>query len=494
MPVTPSASFSLTLRIRFENEAGMLNDVTSAITAAGGSIGAIDTVESDAHQIVRDIAVDARSREHWEQIIEAVEGIEAIELVEWTDRTMKMHEGGKIAQLNKHPLTSRDDLSMAYTPGVARVCEVIRAEPELAFRYTIKRNYVAVVTDGSAVLGLGDIGPRAAMPVMEGKAMLLKEFADVDSFPICLDTKDPDEIVAAVKAIAPGFGGINLEDISSPRCFEIEERLKEELDIPVFHDDQHGTAVVVMAALFNALKVTGKRLEDLHVAMVGLGAAGIAVTRMLLQVGVADIIGCDTKGAIYVGRSDWEEMHPLKRWYAENTNRDRRAGGPADVLDSADLFIGLSGPGVVGASDLDRMNPDAMVFAMANPEPEVPPEEAASHVRIIATGRSDYPNQINNVLCFPGLFRGALDARASRITEEMKLAAAYGIAGVIPEDELSEDYIVPSVFDRRIVEAVAAAVGDEARRAGIARARPPVELAEPPSARSTAVRKPAPSA
>jgi malate dehydrogenase (oxaloacetate-decarboxylating) len=479
MPVTPSASFSLTLRIRFENEAGMLNDVTSAIGHAGGSIGAIDTVKSDAHQIVRDISVDARSREHWDQIIGAVEEVDGVQLIDWTDRTFQLHEGGKIAQLNKQPLKSRDDLSMAYTPGVARVCQAISQDPELAFRYTIKQNYVAVVTDGSAVLGLGDIGPRAAMPVMEGKAMLLKEFAGVDAFPICLDTKDPDEIVAAVKAIAPGFGGINLEDISSPRCFEIEERLKEELDIPVFHDDQHGTAVVVMAALFNALKITGKRLEDIHVAMVGLGAAGIAVTRMLLQVGVADIVGCDTKGAIYVGRDDWDEMHPLKRWYAENTNEGRRAGGPADVLEGADLFIGLSGPGVVQASDLDRMNDEAMVFAMANPEPEVAPEEAAPRVRIIATGRSDYPNQINNVLCFPGLFRGALDARATRITEEMKLAAAYGIAGVIPPAELSEDYIVPSVFDRRVVEAVASAVGDEARRAGIARADRPVELQSP---------------
>jgi malate dehydrogenase (oxaloacetate-decarboxylating) len=492
MPVTPSASFSLTLRIRFENEAGMLNDVTSAITGAGALIGAIDTVSSDSHQIVRDISVDARSQEHWDQIIEAVNGVPGVELLDWTDRTFQLHEGGKIAQVNKQPLKSRDDLSMAYTPGVARVCQAIGEDPELAFRYTIKHNYVAVVTDGSAVLGLGDIGPRAAMPVMEGKAMLLKEFANVDSFPICLDTKDPDEIVAAVKAIAPGFGGINLEDISSPRCFEIEERLKEALDIPVFHDDQHGTAVVVMAALFNALKITGKRLDELQVAMVGLGAAGIAVTRMLLQVGVKDIIGCDTKGSIYVGRADWGEMHPLKRWYAENTNRERRAGGPADVLEGADLFIGLSGPGVVRASDLDRMNPNAMVFAMANPEPEVPPEEAASHVRIVATGRSDYPNQINNVLCFPGLFRGALDARASRITEEMKLAAAYGIANVIPEDELSEDYIVPSVFDRRVVEAVASAVGEEARRAGIARSAPPVELAEPP-VRGPDVRAPAPS-
>src|SRR4051794_15862635 len=299
MPVTPSASFSLTLRIRFDNEAGVLGEVTSAIGHAGGAIGAVDIIQSHDHQIVRDIAVDARSRDHWEEIIDAVSGVEGIELLDWTDRTFKMHEGGKIAQLNKHPLTSRDDLSMAYTPGVARVCQAIDEDPELAFRYTIKRNYVAVVTDGSAVLGLGDIGPLAAMPVMEGKAMLLKEFANVDAFPICLDTKNPDEIVAAVKAIAPGFGGINLEDISSPRCFEIEERLKEELDIPVFHDDQHGTAVVVMAALFNALKVTGKRLDELQVAMVGAGAAGVAVAKILMGAGVGAIVACDRYGAIH---------------------------------------------------------------------------------------------------------------------------------------------------------------------------------------------------
>jgi malate dehydrogenase (oxaloacetate-decarboxylating) len=320
------------------------------------------------------------------------------------------------------------------------------------------------------VLGLGDIGAQAALPVMEGKAMLLKEFGGVDGFPICIDTNDTDEIVASVRAIAPAFGGINLEDISSPRCFEIEDRLKQELDIPVFHDDQHGTAVVVMAALFNALKLTGKRLDQLRVAMVGLGAAGIAVTRMLLAVGVSEIIGCDTRGIIYVGREDWEDMHPLKRWYAESTNKERRSGSPRVALEGADLLIGVSGPGAIEPHDLARMNDDAVVFAMANPLPEVMPEEAAKHVRIIATGRSDYPNQINNVLCFPGIFRGALDARATKITEEMKLAAAHGIAEVISDDELSEDYIVPSVFDRRVAEAVAGAVASEAKRAGIARA------------------------
>jgi malate dehydrogenase (oxaloacetate-decarboxylating) len=469
MAVTPSASFSLTLRIELENQPRLLDAVTSAIGGAGGSIAAIDTVEGSGNRLVRDITVDARSVEHWGDIIEAVKAVEGAELREYTDRTFRMHLGGKIAQLNKQPLETRDDLSMAYTPGVARVCLAINEDPQKAFRYTIKQNYVAVVSDGTAVLGLGNIGPRAALPVMEGKAMLLKEFGGVDAFPICLDTTDPDEIVAAVKAIAPVFGGINLEDISSPRCFEVEDRLKEELDIPVFHDDQHGTAVVVMAALFNALKITGKPLEELRVGMVGLGAAGIAVTRMLLRCGVGEIIGCDTHGLIHTERDDWDDMHPLKRWYAENTNYEKRAGGPEDVLDGADLFIGLSGARVVRPEALTRMNADAMVFAMANPEPEVMPEEAAPFVRIVATGRSDYPNQINNVLAFPGIFRGALDARATQITEEMKLAAAHGLADVISEEELSEDYIIPSVFNRDVVTAVASAVAEEARQAGVVR-------------------------
>jgi malate dehydrogenase (oxaloacetate-decarboxylating) len=470
MPVTPSASYSIVLRVRLENQPGVLGDVTSAIGHAGGQIGAIDIVEGGGEWLVRDIAVDARDQRHWDDIVAAVSEIAGAELVEYTDRTLRLHLGGKIAQRNKHPLETRDDLSMAYTPGVARVCLAIKEDPDKAFRYTIKQNYVAVVTDGTAVLGLGDIGPAAALPVMEGKAMLFKEFADVDAFPICLDTTDPDEIVVAVKAIAPVFGGINLEDISSPRCFEIEERLKDELDIPVFHDDQHGTAVVVMAALFNALKITGKRLEDLRVGMVGLGAAGIAVTRMLLGGGVGEIVGCDTHGLIHTERDDWDEMHPLKRWYAESTNFSKRSGGPEDVLEETDLFIGLSGAHVIRAEALTRMNHDAMVFAMANPEPEVMPEEATPFVRIVATGRSDYPNQINNVLAFPGIFRGALDAGATAITEEMKVAAAHAIADVIPEDELSEDYMIPSVFNRDVTEAVASAVAREAREAGVVRA------------------------
>ena len=328
------------------------------------------------------------------------------------------------------------------------------------------------MTDGTAVLGMGDIGPAAAMPVMEGKAMLFKEFAGVDAFPICLDTKDPDEIVAIVRALAPGFGGINLEDISAPRCFEIEDRLKAELDIPVFHDDQHGTAVVVMAAVLNALKLTGKRLRDLHVLMVGLGAAGIAVTKILLAAGVTTIVGCDSRGALHTDREDYLDgsMHAVKRWFAKSTNPERRAGGPGDVIDGADLFIGLSGARVMPPAALARMNRDEMVFAMANPNPKVTPEEAAPYARIIATGRSDYPNQINNVLCFPGIFRGALDVRARQITEPMKMAAARGIAAIVGDAELREDYIIPSVFNRDVADAVAAAVAQEAKESGEAEA------------------------
>jgi malate dehydrogenase (oxaloacetate-decarboxylating) len=469
MPLTPSASFSLTLRIKLDNQPGVLGELTSAIGKAGGQIGAIDIVEGRDTWLIRDISVDARDLQHWDDIIEAVKAVAGAELVEQTDRTLRMHQGGKIEQRNKHRLATRDDLSMAYTPGVARVCRAIKEDPDKAFRYTIKQNYVAVVSDGTAVLGLGDIGPEAALPVMEGKAMLFKEFGDVDAFPLCLDTTDPDEIVGAVKAIAPVFGGINLEDISSPRCFEIEDRLKAELEIPVFHDDQHGTAVVVMAALFNALKLTGKEMANLRVGMVGLGAAGIAVTRMLLGSGVGEIVGCDTHGLIHTERDDWGEMHPLKRWYAEQTNFEKRSGGPEDVLEEADLFIGLSGARVIRGEALQRMKDDSMVFAMANPDPEIMPEDAAPHARIIATGRSDYPNQINNVLCFPGVFRGALDAGATKITEEMKMAAAYGIADVVPDSELSEEYIIPSVFNRDVVDAVASAVAQEARRAGVVR-------------------------
>jgi malate dehydrogenase (oxaloacetate-decarboxylating) len=377
-----------------------------------------------------------------------------------------LHLGGKLEVKSKVPIKTRDQLSMAYTPGVARVCESIRDDPENAFTLTIKSNTVAVVTDGTAVLGLGDIGPRAALPVMEGKAQLLREFAEVNAFPICLDTTDVDEIVETVERIAPVFGGINLEDISAPRCFAIEEQLKERLDIPVFHDDQHGTAVVTVAAFLNALKIVEKEPAALKVVMVGVGAAGTAVTRMLQQLGVENIIGVDRQGAVFTGRDDLTEA---KRQYAAHTNPKQEKGSVHDVMEGADVFIGLSAPGVIGVEDLKKMNPDPIVFAMANPEPEIRPELAYPHVTVMATGRSDYPNQINNVLCFPGIFKGALACRASDINDEMKLDAARAIAETIEAQSLTPDYIVPSVFDRRVVERVSEAVQEAANRTGVAR-------------------------
>jgi malate dehydrogenase (oxaloacetate-decarboxylating) len=472
MPLTPSAQYSLTLRVEIDHRPGMLGKVASAIGEAGGTIGAVDLVQVDDVHTVRDITVETGDADDWPRLTDAVNGVAGARVLDTTDRTFLVHIGGKIELQNKIPVKTRDDLSMAYTPGVARVCAAIAADPDKAFQYTIKRNSVAVVSDGTAVLGMGNIGPRAAMPVMEGKAMLFKEFAGVDAFPICLDTTDTEEIIATVKAIAPGFGGINLEDISAPRCFEIEDRLKAELDIPVFHDDQHGTAVVVLAALLNALTLTGQRIEEIRIVICGLGAAGMAVTRILLAAGARHIIGCDSRGALHAERADYLEgtMHPVKQWLASVTNLEHRSGGPADVLDGADLFIGVSGASVIPAEALARMNPDPIVFAMANPNPEVPPEEAAPYARIMATGRSDYPNQINNVLCFPGIFRGALDVRAPAITEEMKTAAARAIADIVAVDELREDYIIPSVFNRDVVGAVAAAVADEARESGEAEA------------------------
>jgi malate dehydrogenase (oxaloacetate-decarboxylating) len=468
-----SAQFSVTVRVELDARQEPLGKLTARIAEAGGALQGVDLVPGAGGEgkRVREFTVDARDQRHWEEILRAIGSTRGARVIEYVDRTLQMHRGGKIEQHNKYPLKTRDDLSMAYTPGVARVCQEIAADRAKAFEYTIKRNTVAVVSDGSAVLGLGDIGPEAAMPVMEGKAMLFKEFADVDAFPICLDTRDPGRIVEVVKLIAPTFGGINLEDISAPRCFEIEERLKDDVDIPVFHDDQHGTAVVTMAALFNSLKIVGKRLEDLRVLVVGLGAAGVAVTKMMVESGVSHVIGCDRDGALSTEREDYTsgEMSEIKRWYAENSNPEKLHGSPDEVIDGCDLFIGVSGPGIIPAEALSRMADDAIVFAMANPTPEVMPEEANEYVRIMATGRSDYPNQINNVLCFPGIFRGALDAGAPRITEEMKLAAAKGIAEVVAEEDLSEDYIIPSVFDREVAPAVAAAVVEEARRDGIAR-------------------------
>jgi malate dehydrogenase (oxaloacetate-decarboxylating) len=469
---SPSAQFSLILRVELERGLDVIGQVASAIGAAGGSIGAIDIVESAARKTVRAFTVDTANLEHGDAIVRSIDAVEGARVVEVTDRTFELHRGGKLYTGLKARIQTRDDLSMAYTPGVARVCMDIHNDRDKAWEYTIKANSVAVVSDGTAVLGLGDIGPEAAMPVMEGKAVLFKEFANVDAFPICLDTKDPDEIVAAVKAMAPTFGGINLEDISSPRCFEIESRLVDELDIPVFHDDQHGTAIVVLAALINACRLTGRRLEDLTVAMVGAGAAGVAVAKILMGAGVTAIVACDRYGAIHTGRTDYQDgsMNTPKTWLAEHTNSEGMQGSIEDVMAGRDLFVGLSGPGLISAESLKRMNRDPFVFAMANPDPEVRPEEAAPYVRVMATGRSDYPNQINNVLAFPGIFRGALDVRATMITEEMKSAAARGIASVVSDSELSEDYIVPSVFNRDVSLAVAAAVANEAERSGIARA------------------------
>jgi malate dehydrogenase (oxaloacetate-decarboxylating) len=468
-----SAQYSVTVRVELDARQEPLGKLTAQIVEAGGALVSVDLVPGagDEGKRVREFTVDANSPEHWEEILRSIGSTRGARVLGFTDRTFEMHKKGKIEQHNKYPLKTRDDLSMAYTPGVARVCEYIAEDKTKAFDFTIKANTVAVVTDGSAVLGLGDIGPEAAMPVMEGKAMLFKEFAEVDAFPVCLATNDPEEIIQTVELISPTFGGINLEDISAPRCFEIEDRLKEELDIPVFHDDQHGTAVVVMAALFNALKIVQKPIDSLRVLMLGLGAAGVACTKMMQESGITEIIGCDRQGAISTDRFDYVDggMSPIKSWYAENSNPEKLSGGPNEVIEGCDLFIGLSGPGLVEPESLAKMNDDAIVFAMANPTPEVMPEEAEQHVRIMATGRSDYPNQINNVLCFPGIFRGALDAGAPRITEEMKLAAARGIAEVVTDDDLAEDYIIPSVFNRDVAASVARAVVDEAKAAGLAR-------------------------
>ena len=462
-----SASFSATIRVRLADAPGAFARLAGAIGDAGGSLGAIDLVRVEKGIKIRDVTVDASDSEHLERIVQRVRGVEGIEVEHVSDRTFLMHLGGKIEMQSKVPVKTRDDLSMAYTPGVARICQAIAADRELAFNLTIKQNTVAVVSDGTAVLGLGDIGPEAAMPVMEGKALLFKEFGGVDAWPICLDTKDTDEIVAIVKAIAPGFGGINLEDISAPRCFEIEARLRAELDIPVFHDDQHGTAIVVLAALLNALRVVDKRIEDITVVTTGVGAAGVAVTDILLNAGVRTVIGCDHEGAIFNGR---EGLNPIKQAFAERTNPGCLQGSADDLLAGADVYLGLSMPGAVSRAGIERMADDAIVFAMANPTPEIAPEDLPpGKVAVVATGRSDYPNQINNVLAFPGVFRGALDVRASTITEGMKVAAGHAISSVIADDELGPEYVIPSVFNRDVTLAVAAAVAEAAEADGVAR-------------------------
>jgi len=466
MSNAPVASYSLTVRLKIVNSPGMLGKVTSAIGAEGGDIGGIDIVDA-GREMTRDISFKASDEAHGQRITERLRGIEGVTVVHVSDRTFLMHLGGKIEVNGRIAVKTRDDLSMAYTPGVARVCMAIHDDPEKAYTLTIKQNTVAVVSDGSAVLGLGDIGPNGAQPVMEGKALIFKSFAGVDAFPLCLNTKNVDEIVMIVKAVAPVFGGINLEDISAPRCFEIEERLQRELDIPVFHDDQHGTAVVVLAALINALKIVGKNLSDARIVFTGAGASGIATAKLLMLEGARHIIGCDRAGTIYRGRT--ENMNSMKQWFAEHTNAEGLRGSAGDALKGADVFIGLSGPGVVSLKDVQTMGRDPIVFAMANPTPEIMPEEAGPHVRVMATGRSDYPNQINNSCCFPGFFRGMLDVRARHVNDEMKLAAAHALAGIVGDDEIGEEYITPSMFDPRVVPTVAAAVAEAAVRTGVAR-------------------------
>ena len=467
MALTPSASYSLTIRAAIKNRPGMLGRLTSAIGEAGGDIRAVDLVELVKDIIVRDFTINARDELHGQAIAAASRRVDGVRIVSVSDRTFLMHLGGKIEIRNKVPLKTRDDLSMAYTPGVARVCLAIREDPERAFALTIKQNTVAIVTDGTAVLGLGDIGPQAALPVMEGKSLLFKDLAGVDAFPVCLATKDVDEIVRTVKHIAPVYGGINLEDISAPRCFAIEERLRQELDIPVFHDDQHGTAVVVLAALLNALRIVGKELADISAVVCGVGAAGTATIRILRSVGVTRILGVDEHGILAPGRP--APMDDMKRRVAQETNPDDRQGSLSDAVQGADVFIGLSVPGVLRAEDVKTMGRDPIVFAMANPVPEIMPEEAEPLVRVMATGRSDYPNQINNVLCFPGFFRGLLDCRATRVTDEMKVAAARAIASVVSRKELHEEYIIPSVFNKKVAPAVAREVVRAAQRGGFAR-------------------------
>src|SRR5213592_5167242 len=483
MPAIPSVSaqFSVTVRVELDARQEPLGKLTAQIAEAGGALQGVDLVPGAGSEgkRVREFTIDARNQAHWEEILRAIGSTRGARVLGYVDRTLQMHQGGKIEQQNKYPLKTRDDLSMAYTPGVARVCQEIAGDRSKAFEFTIKRNTVAVVSDGSAVLGLGDIGPEAAMPVMEGKAMLFKEFANVDAFPICLATKDVDKIVETVKYLAPGFGGINLEDISAPRCFEIEERLRKELDIPVFHDDQHGTAVVVLAALLNALRIVKKDLKKLRVVVTGVGAAGTATIKILLSSGVRDIIGVDEHGTIYRGRA--QGMDFMKRWVAGATNPRQVKGRLADALARADVFIGLSVPGILTVRDLKRMARDPIVFAMANPVPEIQPEQAQDHVRVMATGRSDYPNQINNVLCFPGFFRGLLDSRARTVNDEMKVAAAHALAACVTAGELSEEYIIPSVFNKAVAPAVAAGVARAAHATGVARRRRQVDLSVIPS-------------
>jgi malate dehydrogenase (oxaloacetate-decarboxylating) len=463
----PSPSYSITVRAEIENRIGKFSQIANTISQEGGDLGSIDIVLVEKGKIVRDITVNARDEKHEKKIVNAIKKIEGVKVLRVMDQTFFAHQGGKIEIHNKIPVRNREDLSKVYTPGVARVCRDIQAHKEHAYRYTIKGNAVAVVTDGSAVLGLGDIGPEAAMPVMEGKAMIFREFAGIDAFPIALKTKDPEEIITTVRNISPSFGGINLEDISAPRCFEIEKRLQSSCDIPVIHDDQHGTAVVVLAALINVSRLLKKDIRKFRVVIAGAGAAGIANANMLSAYGIRDIIVCDRAGAIYAGRKN--DMNPYKVVLAKRTNPRKIRGSLSEAMKGAKVFLGLSGPNIITPEDIRKMAKEPIVFALANPDPEIAPEDALPLVRILATGRSDYPNQINNMLSYPGIFRGLLDVRAKGVNETVKFAAAGAIAHILKDDELHEDYIIPSGFDRKVASAVAHAVAEAARRTGLAR-------------------------
>jgi malate dehydrogenase (oxaloacetate-decarboxylating) len=461
-----SPSYSLTIRMSIDRKPGMLGTITSAIGKKGGLIGAISIRNMERGRIIRDVNVYAQSEEHQQAIMDSLGAIAGVKVLSVKDRTFEYHEGGKFQVQPIRDLNDPDDLALAYTPGVGRISMAVAKDLAKAYRYTMKGNSVAVVTDGTAVLGLGDIGPIGALPVMEGKAVLFKRFAGINAVPICLSVTDPDSIVSVVKAISPAFGGINLEDISAPRCFEVEDRLKQELDIPVFHDDQHGTAIAVLAALSNALSLVGKRLNEARIVVSGAGAAGVACIKILLDGGAANVVVCDRKGAIYKGRR--HDMNPIKEHLAEIVNADNERGSLKKVLKGADVFIGVSVGDLLAPADLKVMAKDPIVFALANPIPEVDPEGAQHYTRVIATGRSDFPNQINNVLVFPGVFRGALDARARTINAAMKLTAAMAIASLVPPEELSEDYIVPGPFHERVCQTVAEAVSRAASRSGAA--------------------------
>jgi malate dehydrogenase (oxaloacetate-decarboxylating) len=460
-------AYTITVRCHIENQPGMLGKVATVIGEVGGDIGAIDLVRAERKAIIRDITVRVQDELHGDRIVRRMNAIAGVRVLNVSDRVFLMHLGGKITIQSRHQLQTRDDLSLIYTPGVARICRAIHRDPENAYSLTIKKNSLAVVSDGSAILGLGNLGPEAAIPVMEGKAVLFKELANIDAFPICLKSQDTDIIVQTVEQIAPVFGAINLEDIAAPRCFEVERRLIDRLDIPVMHDDQHGTAVVVLAALRNAAQVVGKQLNQMRVVVNGVGAAGTAIIMSLVDAGIGEITAVDKMGILH--REDVQLLAPMQREVAERTNREGRRGKLADALIGADAFVGVSAGNILTAEMVQSMASDSIVFALANPIPEGDPEMLLNYARIVATGRSDFPNQINNALSFPGIFRGALDVRAKGITVGMRLAAANGLASVIPIADLSEEYIVPSVFNRDVVPTIARFVAQAAQEAGIAR-------------------------